>query len=121
MWTMEENRLQKSGLPREFTFIVLLKKGDPEANTVFDIDIEPVISNWVGTFPKWYLNLLPYRPLHKPQINLDEEIGQWFHPCIPGRGFNFANVTTSFEDFVSLPGTTYSASVSVCQSLAGRV
>lgn len=115
VWTMEENRLQKSGLPREFTFIILLKKGDPEldAETVFDVQIEPVIGNWVGNFPRWYTNLIPYRPLRKPSFDLDQEIGQTFAPCLPGRGYNFANLTSSFEDFVTLPGTTYSATVSL--------
>ncbi|KAF2094262.1 hypothetical protein NA57DRAFT_22924, partial [Rhizodiscina lignyota] len=107
VWTLEENRLQKSGLPREFTFIILLKKGEPETDTVFDIQVDPVISNWVGNYPMWYVNLLPYQPLRKPPIDLETEIGQTFQPCLPGRGYNFANLASSFEDFVALPGTTY--------------
>lgn len=112
VWTLEENKLQKSGLPREFTFIILLKKGEPETDTVFDIQVDPVISNWVGNYPMWYVNLLPYQPLRKPPIDLETEIGQTFQPCLPGRGYNFANLASSFEDFVALPGTTYSSSVS---------
>jgi hypothetical protein len=112
VWTLEENRLQKSGLPREFTFIVLLQKGDPELDTLFDIDIEPVVSNWLGHYPSWYINLPPYQSLPKPYLNLDHEIGQRFEPAVPGRGYNFANLTCSFENFVALPGTTYSRNVS---------
>jgi hypothetical protein len=112
VWTLEENRLQKSGLPREFTFIVLLQKGDPELDTLFEVDIDPTVSNWLGHFPSWYLNLPPYRPMLKPALDLDREIGQRFEPTIPKRGYNFANLASSFEDFVALPGTTYSTNVS---------
>jgi hypothetical protein len=112
VWTLEENRLQKSGLPREFTFIILLRKGDPEFDTVFGIEIDPVVSNWLGHYPSWYLNLPLYQPFPKPHLDLDEEIGQRFEPTVPRRGYNFANLTCSFENFVALPGTTYSTSVS---------
>ncbi|KAK5091374.1 hypothetical protein LTR05_001557 [Lithohypha guttulata] len=107
VWTMEENPLQKSGLPREMTFVMLITKGDVE-NVVFDIKIEPKIAAWYGHYPSWWCNLLKHQPLEKEPINLDEDLGQRFRPVVPGRGFNFANLAGSFNDFVSLPGTTYS-------------
>ncbi|KAK5074181.1 hypothetical protein LTR51_004767 [Lithohypha guttulata] len=107
VWTMEENPLQKSGLPREMTFVMLITKGDVE-NVVFDIKIEPKIAAWYGHYPGWWCNLLKHQPLEKEPINLDEDLGQRFKPVVPGRGFNFANLAGSFNDFVSLPGTTYS-------------
>lgn len=112
VWTLEENKLQKSGLPREFTFVVLLQKGDPELDTVFGVEIDPRVSSTFGHYPSWWNNLGPYRPMPKPELDLDHEIGQRFEPSVPGRGYNFANLICSFEDFISLPGTTYSASVS---------
>lgn len=106
-WTMEENSLQKSGLPREMTFVMLITKGDVD-NVVFDINIEPKVASWFGHYPGWWNRLLKYRPLQKEHLDLDRELGQRFAPEVPGRGFNFANLAVTFNDFVSLPGTTYS-------------
>lgn len=106
-WTMEENALQKSGLPREMTFVMLITKGDVE-NVVFDINIYPRVSSRFGHYPNWWNNIVKYRPLQKDHMDLDQELGQKFEPTIPGRGFNFANLAGTFNDFVSLPGTTYS-------------
>ncbi|KAK5329381.1 hypothetical protein LTR70_000530 [Exophiala xenobiotica] len=107
VWTMEENQLQRSGLPREMTFVMLITKGDVE-NVVFDINIEPRIASRLGHYPKWWTNLLKYQPFQKEHMDLDRELGQCFLPTVPGRGFNFANLAGTFNDFVKLPGTTYS-------------
>ena len=107
VWTLEENPLQRSGLPRELTFVMLLTKGDVE-NVVFDINIEPKIASWFGHYPSWWCSLLRYQPLQKDITDLDKEMGQCFTPTVPGRGFNFANLASTFNDYVSLPGTTYS-------------
>ena len=107
VWTMEENQLQRSGLPREMTFVMLITKGDVE-NVVFDINIEPRIASRLGHYPKWWTNLLKYQPFGKEHMDLDRELGQCFLPTVPGRGFNFANLAGTFNDFVKLPGTTYS-------------
>lgn len=108
-WTMEENNLQRSGLPREMTFVMLITKGDVE-NVVFDIKIHPKVASWYGHYPKWWSNAPKYRPLSKEHTDLDTELGQKFEPIVPGKGFNFANLAGTFNDFVSLPGTTYSLS-----------
>lgn len=113
VWTLEENRLQKSGLPREFSFVILLTKGsggfEPSDDVTLDIDIHPKVSGPMGgTYPKFITGLHRFQPFRKEQVNLDEEIGQVFEPCLPGRGFNFANLASNFDDFVWLPGTTYS-------------
>lgn len=107
VWTMEENGLQRSGLPREMTFVMLITKGEVE-NVVFDINIEPKIASRLGSYPNWWCNILKYQPLQKEHTDLDRELGQCFYPEIPGKGYNFANLAGTFNDFVSLPGTTYS-------------
>ena len=116
VWTLDENALQKSGLPREFTFVMLLTKGSGPVDTglgdvVLDLDIKPKVAGWLGTgtaYPGFIANT--YRPIHRYTLNLDDEIGQRFEPEIPGRGFNFAQLAASFDDFVFLPGTTSSTS-----------
>lgn len=107
VWTMEENPLQKSGLPREMTFVMLITKGDVE-NVVFDIDIEPKIAAWYGHYPKWWCNQPKYRAFEKEPMDLDKELGQRFSPCELDGQFNFATLSGTFNDYVSLPGTTYS-------------
>ncbi|KAK5945703.1 hypothetical protein PMZ80_002910 [Knufia obscura] len=107
VWTMEENQLQRSGLPREMTFVALITKGDVE-NVVFDINIEPRIASRFGHYPKFWTNQMKYQPLQKEHMDLDRELGQRFLPTVPGRGFNFANLAGTFNDFVKLPGTVYS-------------
>ena len=111
VWTLEENALQRSGIPREFTFVMLVTKGDAE-HVVFDVEIEPQIASRWGHYPQWINRLLRYQPLHKEQMNLDKELGQMFQPSERRLGYNFANLASTFDDFVSMPGTTYSASVS---------
>lgn len=119
-WTMEENSLQRSGLPREMTFVTMITKGDVE-NVVCDIEIRPKIASWFGHYPAWWNNAIKYRPLPKEHIDLDLELGQKFEPTFPGRGFNFANLAGTFNDFVSLPGTTYSLTDHNFTSHAGIV
>lgn len=114
VWTLEENHLQKSGLPREFTFVLMLTKGHSANDVQFNIDIEPTVASWYGVYPKWWLNRIWYQPLPKAELNLDKDLGQRFSPTTKGRGFNFANIMGTFDDFVSLPGTTYQTSV--CES-----
>ncbi len=115
IWTLEENRLQKSGLPREFTFVMLLTKGsggfEVSGDVRLEIDIRPKVSGRLGTsYPEFITNLHQYQPLLTGVLDLDQEIGQVFEPQIKGKGFNFANIANSFDDFVYLPGTTYSTS-----------
>lgn len=107
VWTMEENALQKSGLPREMTFVMLITKGDIE-NVILGIKIDPRIATRYGHYPKWYCGLYKYQPLSKDHLDLDRQLGQNFLPETPGRGYNFANLATTFNNYVSLPGTTYS-------------
>ncbi|OAP61668.1 hypothetical protein AYL99_03871 [Fonsecaea erecta] len=115
VWTLEENRLQKSGLPREFTFVMLLTKGSggfEECGDVeLEIDIRPKVAGRLGAaYSSLITNLHQYQPFKHEVLDLDKEIGQVFEPHVKGRGFNFANIATSFDDFVWLPGTAYSTS-----------
>ncbi|RMZ76656.1 hypothetical protein DV738_g4821, partial [Chaetothyriales sp. CBS 135597] len=88
VWTLEENKLQQSGLPREFTFVVLLTKGtstvdidDPNALTL-DVDIDAKVAGFVGkaAFPNFVTNMRKYRPFRYPPVDLDLEVGQVFEP-----------------------------------------
>ncbi|RMZ80147.1 hypothetical protein DV737_g3063, partial [Chaetothyriales sp. CBS 132003] len=116
VWTLEENKLQKSGLPREFTFVVLLTKGtsnwdlDDSTPLTLDLDITARVAGFVGqaAFPSLVTNLQRYQPYKYPPVDLDIEIGQVFEPNEKGRGFNFARLSSQFNNYVSLPGTTHS-------------
>ncbi|MBE7181629.1 MAG: hypothetical protein INR71_10560, partial [Terriglobus roseus] len=118
VWTLEENRLQKSGLPREFTFVMLLTKGSGGYEGVEDVklelDIKPVVGGFMGisnaSFPGVVNNMLSYRPLHNTPVDLDYDVGQRFQPEEKGLGFNFAKLASDFDDFVWLPGQTWSTS-----------
>jgi hypothetical protein len=113
VWTLEENKLQKSGLPREFTFVMMLTKGsggvEASDDITLDIDVRPKVSGPMGgTYPKFITGLHRFQPFRKELVDLDVEIGQVFEPSIKGKGFNFANLASNFDQFVWLPGTTYS-------------
>ncbi|KAI1610816.1 hypothetical protein EDD36DRAFT_304289 [Exophiala viscosa] len=115
VWTLEENRLQKSGLPREFTFVMLITKGSGSieqwGDVKLEIDIKPKVAGRFGaSYPSVITNLHQYRPFKSGLLDLDQEIGQVFEPQPKGKGFNFSNIASSFDDFVYLPGTTYSTS-----------
>ena len=115
VWTLEENRLQKSGLPREFTFVMLLTKGsgtfEESGDVRLEVDVRPKVMGRLGTnYPSIITNLHQYQPFNRGILDLDEQIGQVFEPQVKGRGFNFANVTSSFDAFVWLPGNAYSTS-----------
>ncbi|OAL38105.1 hypothetical protein AYO20_02557 [Fonsecaea nubica] len=120
VWTLEENRLQKSGLPREFTFVMLLTKGsggfEESGDVRLEIDVRPKVTGRLGpAYPSLVTKLHQYRPFKREVLDLDQEIGQVFEPHDAkgegkGEGFNFANIASSFDDFVWLPGTAYSTS-----------
>ncbi|MCJ1355909.1 MAG: hypothetical protein MMC33_005902 [Icmadophila ericetorum] len=81
VWTLEENMVQKSGLPREFTFVLLIQRpprGRGHNSLHFHLDFKPVISSWFGSYPSSILKLKCYRPLAKQPLNLKEPIGQTF-------------------------------------------
>ncbi|OQU94940.1 hypothetical protein CLAIMM_01218 [Cladophialophora immunda] len=115
VWTLEENKLQKSGLPREFTFVMLLTKGsggfEQSGDVRLELDVHPKVTGRLGAaYPSLITNLHQYQPFKREVLDLDEQVGQVFEPQIKGKGFNFANIATSFDDFVWLPGTAYSTS-----------
>ncbi|EXJ60513.1 hypothetical protein A1O7_04666 [Cladophialophora yegresii CBS 114405] len=115
VWTLEENRLQKSGLPREFTFVMLLTKRtgplEESGDVRLEVDVHPKVTGRMGTtYPSVVTNLHQYQPFKGGTLDLDEEIGQVFEPHVRGKGFNFADIASSFDDFVWLPGNAYSTS-----------
>ena len=128
VWTLEENGLQKSGLPREFTFVMLLTKGSSNidqsnvGDLTLDIDIRPKVAGFfgVGSFPEFVMDLPRYRPYQYPPVNLDQEMGQVFEPSKEGRGFNFARLTSQFDDFVFLPGTTHCKNDAFMNAASGQ-
>ena len=111
VWSLEENDLQRSGLPREFSFPILMAKAHRESNVRLHLEIEPVINTWFGTYPSWWLNLANYQPFPKPPTTLRHEFGQKFMPVDEDKGFNFANLTGTFDSYVNMPGSTYNSNV----------
>lgn len=113
VWSLEENNLQRSGLPREFTFVMLIQKPTANSRITLSIDIDPVIQAWFGSYPSWYLSLPPYKPKQRRRVDFRQEIGQRFKPADAERGFNFAALVNSFEDYIAMPGRKYSRLVSL--------
>ncbi|KAL4941452.1 hypothetical protein BDV06DRAFT_194534 [Aspergillus oleicola] len=134
VWTLEENTLQRSGLPREFTFAMLVARPGPihERRIELRVEIEPVLQSWIwgGAYPSWLLRLLRrYRASRKRGVDFRGSVGQRFGsgprtgtgsgsgqrgassgPAeLPGssvsrRGFNFATLVNSFDEYVSWQG-----------------
>ncbi|KAF2677603.1 hypothetical protein K458DRAFT_423862 [Lentithecium fluviatile CBS 122367] len=109
VWTLEENLLQRSGLPREFDFVLLVHKPDDVKNVYLTVDVDATVEAWFGEYPQWYTNLSRYLPTQDLTLDFNTDIGQRFVPSIPGRGFNFADLPHSLEEYVIMPGTVYPA------------
>jgi len=115
VWSLEENPLQKSGLPREFTFVLLVQRPCNRSDTRLYIEIEPVIASWFGHYPQLWLKKSRFQPIQKALLDFSVRIGQAFFSTIsdpksdtnPQR-YNFATMKDDFEAMVELPGTTYS-------------
>ncbi|KAL4793470.1 hypothetical protein BDV19DRAFT_366490 [Aspergillus venezuelensis] len=126
VWTLEENTLQRSGLPREFTFAMLIARPGPihERRVELRVEIEPVLQSWIwgGAYPGWWLKLLRrYRASRKRGVDFRGSVGQRFGTrtgtgsgpggpaeapggSVSRRGFNFATLVNSFDDYVSWQG-----------------
>ncbi|OCL06639.1 hypothetical protein AOQ84DRAFT_390049 [Glonium stellatum] len=107
VWTLEENSLQRSGLPREFDFVLLVHRPDDVQDMYLSVDVDSVVDAWFGHYPQWYMNSQSHQPLHRQFLDFQTEIGQKFQPSKLGRGFNFADLPLPLDDYVSMPGTTY--------------
>ncbi|KAF1955244.1 hypothetical protein CC80DRAFT_415570 [Byssothecium circinans] len=107
VWTLEENLLQRSGLPREFDFVLLVHKPDDVKNVYLSVDVDAVVGTWFGEYPKWYSNLSKHLPTLDLTLDFNTNIGQRFVPSHPGRGFNFAELPYPLDDYVQMPGTVY--------------
>lgn len=112
VWTLEENMLQRSGLPREFDFVLLIEKPDDVKNMYLTVDVDAEIESWYGTYPQWYTNLAKFMPNQDFTLDFNADIGQRFLPSQPGRGFNFASLPRPLDDYVTMPGTVYPTNVS---------
>lgn len=53
VWTLEENLLQRSGLPREFDFVLLVEKPDDVEDIYLTVDVDAVVESWFGQYPQW--------------------------------------------------------------------
>lgn len=111
VWSLEENNLQRSGLPREFTFVMLIQKPTADSRVMLSIDIEPVIQTWFGSYPAWYLSLPAFRPKLRRGVDFRQETGQRFEPVNKTGRFNFAALESSFDDYIAMPGKKYSRQV----------
>lgn len=110
VWSLEENNVQRSGLPREFTFVMLVHKPRADSDIVLTLDVKPEIQAWIGRFPQFWLSRSTYQPVCQKSVDFKRPVGQRFEPSRSVRGFNFAALGSSFEDYVSMPGSTYSSS-----------
>ncbi|OGE51296.1 hypothetical protein PENARI_c014G07034 [Penicillium arizonense] len=113
VWSMEENNLQKSGLPREFTFVMLVQKPTVDSRPALSIEVEPVIDVWFGSYPSWMLNMSAYKPAPRRGVDFQQEVGQRFKPVDPVRGFNFAALESQFDDYISMPGRKFSRQMQI--------
>lgn len=113
LWSLEENNLQRSGLPREFTFVMLIQKPAANSKISLSLDIDPVIDAWWGSYPRWLLALASYRPVQRRGVDFSQEVGQRFEPVNGKRGFNFAALVSSFDDYIAMPGRKCTRSVSL--------
>ncbi|KAJ5826156.1 hypothetical protein N7474_003294 [Penicillium riverlandense] len=113
VWSLEENNLQRSGLPREFTFVMLIQKPTADSRVGLSIDIEPVIQTWFGSYPGWYLSLSAFRPKLRRGVDFRQETGQRFEPVDKTGRFNFAALESSFDDYIAMPGRKYSRQIQI--------
>ncbi|KOC13793.1 hypothetical protein AFLA70_795g000201 [Aspergillus flavus AF70] len=104
VWSLEENNLQRSGLPREFTFAMLIQKPRADSRIQLVLDIEPVLQCSYFNYPTWWLDLPAYKPIPRRSVDFRVEVGQRFEPLTPNKGFNFATLESSFDDYVHMPG-----------------
>ncbi|KAJ5768872.1 hypothetical protein N7520_003431 [Penicillium odoratum] len=113
VWSLEENNLQRSGLPREFTFVMLIQKPTADSKINLTLDIEPVLKTWYGIYPKALLSLSTYQPQARRTVNFRREVGQKFEPADAQRGFNFAALESSFDHYIAMPGRKFTRSVQI--------
>ncbi|KAJ5570244.1 uncharacterized protein N7459_009674 [Penicillium hispanicum] len=113
VWSLEENNLQRSGLPREFTFVMLIQKPTETSAIRLSLDIDPVLQTWYGSYPNWMLSLPAYQPSHRWGVNFRQEVGQRFEPSDAKRGFNFAALESSFDDYIAMPGRKFTRQIEI--------
>ena len=109
VWSLEENCLQRSGLPRDFTFVMLVQKpaDHHRRRVLLMLDIEAEVKGRLFSFP-WKATT---KPLCRRSVDFDREVGQRFEPATPNRGFNFAALKSCLEDYVCMPGRVYASKV----------
>ncbi|KAJ5338831.1 hypothetical protein N7452_005559 [Penicillium brevicompactum] len=112
VWSLEENDLQRSGLPREFTFVMLVHKPAADSRVNLSMDIEPVIAAKMGSYPSPMLKLPAFQPLARRGIDFRQEIGQRFEPTSP-RGYNFAELASMFDEYIAMPGRKFSRQMQI--------
>ncbi|CAG8907600.1 unnamed protein product [Penicillium nalgiovense] len=113
VWSMEENNVQQSGLPREFTFVMLVQKPSANSKISLSIDVDPVIDAMIGSYPSLLLKLPEYQPLPRRGVNFQQEVGQPFEPVDPVRGFNFAELGSMFDEYIAMPGRKFSRQIQI--------
>ncbi|KAF9892210.1 hypothetical protein FE257_001986, partial [Aspergillus nanangensis] len=115
VWTLEENNLQRSGLPREFTFAMLIQKPHADSRLQLALEIDPMLQCGCIDYPDWWLGLSRYRAVPRRSVDFRVEIGQRFEPAAapssPPRGFNFATLESSFDDYVHMPGKKFTSNL----------
>ncbi|KAJ5280029.1 hypothetical protein N7478_005401 [Penicillium angulare] len=113
VWSLEENNLQRSGLPREFTFVMLIDKPAANSKVNLRLDIDPVLTTWYGNYPNLMLSLSTFQPLVRRSVDFNKEIGQRFTPADGGSRFNFAALESSFDEYIAMPGRKFTRTVEI--------
>lgn len=134
VWSLEENKEQKSGLPREFTFAFLVERRHVDRDLYLKVAVQPTFTPSVRNC--W--GLVKPKEIDQGYKNLGSEpIGQTFLPTTvpvkarqhawPGaladhvdssKVFNFALLSNPFDDLLELPGKA--VQIRVCASEMNR-
>jgi hypothetical protein len=95
VWSLEENQQQSTGLPREFAFIMLFERRNPESDLELAVSIKPTFSKDMAA------KISKHDLVQGDWMNVGHEpVGQRFSTS----PFNFATMPGQFEDLIQLPG-----------------
>jgi hypothetical protein len=90
---------------------MLIQKPTANSQLTLTVEVEPVIQALLGRYPSWLLAFSQYQPLPRRGVDFNSEIGQRFEPVDETRGFNFAALESSFDDYIAMPGRKYTRQV----------
>jgi len=111
VWSIEENQIQKSGLPREFTFVCLVERKDMSQPLSVGVSIKPSFSNSIASL----LNMIEVggtpvnlgtEPIGQSFVTLDRQDPSVILAESSYENFNFGNIGGSLDDMLQMPGNS---------------